>query len=32
VTGEMGRLALEMCLAGERSIKTGEVVTLGRGS
>ena len=29
MTGEDGRLALEMCLAAERSIRTGEAVPLG---
>ncbi len=32
VTGEDGRLALEMCLAANRSIARGEVVMLGGGS
>ncbi len=31
VTGEQGRLALEMCLAAEQSIRTGEVVPVGSG-
>lgn len=32
VTGEQGRLALEMCLAAEQSIRTGQVVLVGGGS
>ena len=32
VTGEQGRLALEMCLAAEQSIRTGQVVPVGGGS
>ena len=31
VTGEDGRIALEMCLAAEESIRTGEVVLVGGG-
>ena len=30
VSGEEGRLALEVCLAGERSMRSGEVVHLGK--
>jgi predicted dehydrogenase len=32
ITGEQGRLALEMCLAAEESIRTGQVVPVGGGS